>query len=265
VSGSLQRIGAMVRRHGYLFAKSWPRLISLIYYPTLQMVLWGLVSRYLAPTNQLVQDIPGLFISAVLLWELLMRAQLGVSLSFFEELYSRNLANLFVAPLRAWEYVASMLVMSTLRTLFSVGGAGLIAWLAFKFDITQLGWSLPLYITLLMMFGWAVGFAVSGLVLKWGLGAEELAWGAIFLIMPLSCVYYPLATLPTWVQPIALALPTTPVFESMRFELAGKGVQWHYIWQALGLNVLYIGGAIALYFAAIRIAKRDGQLMQMGE
>jgi ABC-2 type transport system permease protein len=255
----------MMKRHLYLFAKSWPRVLSLVYYPSLQIVLWGLVSQYLAPSNDLLKDMPGLFLSAVLLWELLMRAQLGVNLSFFEELYARNLANLFVAPLRTWEYVVSLLLMSTLRTIIAMLGTALMAWLMFRFQLGGMGLSMVCYAALLMMFAWAVGFAVCALVLRLGLGAEELAWGLIFLLLPISCVYYPLATLPEWLQAIALAFPAAHVFEAMRLELSGKGVQWGHLLSALWLNLIYLAAALAVFLAAIRRARQDGQLLQMGE
>ena len=101
-AGSLNRILALVERHAYLLLKSWPRLLSMAYYPTVTMILWAFVTIYLRPTSNFLADAPGLFIGAVLLWDILFRGQLGVSLTFFEEMYSRNLGNLFVSPLRAW-------------------------------------------------------------------------------------------------------------------------------------------------------------------
>ena len=126
---SLRRIGALVLRHLYLFRKSWPRVISLAYYPTVTLIMWAFVTVYLAPSNNMLRDAPGLFIGAVLLWDILFRGQLGVSLSFFEEMYSRNLGNLFVSPLRPWELIVGQLVMSVIRTLIGVGGAAVVAWM----------------------------------------------------------------------------------------------------------------------------------------
>ena len=111
-----------MERHAYLLLKSWPRLLSMAYYPTVTMILWGFVTVYLRPTSNFLADAPGLFIGAVLLWDILFRGQLGVSLTFFEEMYSRNLGNLFVSPLRPWELIVGQVVMSLLRTLIGVGG-----------------------------------------------------------------------------------------------------------------------------------------------
>lgn len=198
---SARRVGALIRRHAYLLLKSWPRLVSMAYYPTVTMVLWAFVTLYLAPTNSFLRDAPGFFIGAVLLWDVLFRGQLGVSLTFIEEIYSRNLGNLFVTPLSLGEFILGQIALSVLRTLIGVGGACLFAWLLFHYAIFSLGLPLIAFFTLLIAFGWAIGLAVSGLILRWGLGAEELAWAAIFLFAPVSGVYYPIGVLPAGCRP----------------------------------------------------------------
>src|SRR3954470_13039566 len=127
-AASLRRVRALIRRHAYLLLKSWPRIISMAYYPTVTMVLWAFLTMYLAPTNRFLADAPGFFLGAVLLWDVLFRGQLGVSLTFVEEVYARNLGNLFVSPLRLYELITGQLAMSVLRALIGVGGACLFAW-----------------------------------------------------------------------------------------------------------------------------------------
>jgi ABC-2 type transport system permease protein len=187
-AAAARRIRALLLRHAYLLLKSWPRLVSMAYYPTVTMVLWAFLTLYLAPTNSFLKDAPGFFIGAVLLWDVLFRGQLGVSLTFLEEMHSRNLANLFVSPLRLGEFISGQLAMSVLRTLIGVGGACVFAALLFHYSIFSFGVPLIAFFTLLIVFGWAIGLAVSALILRWGLGAEELAWAAIFLIAPVSGV-----------------------------------------------------------------------------
>ena len=262
---SLRRIGALVLRHLYLFRKSWPRVISLAYYPTVTMIMWAFVTTYMAPSNNMLRDAPGLFIGAVLLWDILFRGQLGVSLSFFEEMYSRNLGNLFVSPLRPWELIVGQLVMSVIRTLIGVGGAAVVAYLMFKYSIFSLGFPLIAFFVNLIVLGWAIGLAVSGMVLRWGLGAEELAWAAIFLLAPISGVYYPISVLPDWLQPIALLVPASHVFEGMREVLLQHTFSFNHFFAALGLNVVCMVAGIGVYLLAIRDARERGMLLQMGE
>ena len=162
-AAAARRVFALVRRHAYLLLKSWPRIVSMAYYPTVTMVLWAFLTLYLAPTNSFLTSAPGFFIGAVLLWDVLFRGQLGVSLTFVEELYSRNLGNLFVSPLTLPEFIAGQLVMSVLRTLIGVGGACVFAWLLFRYSIFSFGLPLIAFFANLLVFGWAIGLAVSGL------------------------------------------------------------------------------------------------------
>lgn len=262
---SLRRVRALVRRHAYLLVKSWPRMVSMAYYPTVTMVLWAFLTVYLAPTTSVLQSAPGFFIGAVLLWDVLFRGQLGVSLTYVEEVYSRNLGNLFVSPLTLPEFIAGQLVMSVLRTLVGVGGACIFAYLLFRYSIFSLGLPLISFFAELLIFGWAIGMAVSGMIMRWGLGAEELAWAAIFLIAPVSGVYYPIAVLPGWLQSIAYALPSAHVFEGMRAVLLTGMFRWDHFWAALALDFLYLGLGAALFALTIRYARNHGSLLQMGE
>jgi ABC-2 type transport system permease protein len=259
------RVAALVRRHAYLLLKSWPRMLAMAYYPTVTMVLWAFVTMYLAPTSNVLKDAPGLFIGAVLLWDVLFRGQLGVSLTLIEELYSRNLGNLFVSPLTLPEFVLGQLAMSILRTLIGVGGACLCAWLLFRYSIFTLGFPLIAFFANLLVFGWAIGLAVSGMVLRAGLGAEELAWAAIFLVAPVSGVYYPIEVLPAWLQAIAWTLPSAHVFEGMRAVLLDGTFAWHHFWTALALNAVWLALGAAVFALAVRHARAHGALLQMGE
>jgi len=262
---SLRRIRAVWRRHMYLLLRSWPRLVSMAYYPTVTMILWAFVTLYLAPTNSFLQSAPGFFIGAVLLWDVLFRGQLGVSLTFVEEIYSRNLGNLFVSPLRLHELVIGQLALSVLRTLIGVGGACLFAWLLFRYSIFSMGLPLVAFFSGLLVFGWAIGLAVSAMLLRFGLGAEELAWAAIFLIAPVSGVYYPIDVLPAPLQAIAHMIPAAHVFEGMRGVLLRGVFDATLLWQALGLDAVYLGVGVVLFALSVQGARRRGTLLQMGE
>ena len=265
LAASARRVRVLIRRHAYLLLKSWPRLVSMAYYPTVTMVLWAFLTVYLKPTTNFLQDAPGFFIGAVLLWDVLFRGQLGVSLTFIEEMYSRNLGNLFVSPLRLGEFIAGQLTLSVLRTLIGVGGACFFAWLLFRYSIFSLGFPVLAFFTLLLAFGWSIGLAVSAMILRWGLGAEELAWAAIFLVAPVSGVYYPIAVLPSWLQPVAWVLPSAHVFEGMREVLLEGTFPWRHFWAAASLDLIYLGIGIAIFRLAIQYARVHGKLLQMGE
>jgi ABC-2 type transport system permease protein len=265
LAASLMRVRAVLRRHAYLILRSWTRIVSMMYYPTVTMVVWAFVTVYLAPTNSFLRDAPGFFIGAVLLWDVLFRGQLGVSLTFIEELYARNLGNLFVSPLTLPEFVVGQLAMSVLRALIGVGGACVFAWLLFRYGIFGLGFPLIAFFVNLLVFGWAIGLAMSGMIMRLGLGAEELAWASIFVVAPVSGVYYPIAVLPGWMQAIARATPSAHVFEGMRGVLVDGVFRWDALWTAAALNAVYLAGGALVFAWAVRWAREHGALLQMGE
>lgn len=262
---SLRRIGAMVLRYLYLIRRSWPRILELAYWPTVQMILWGFITQFFVTNSSWVAQASGVLLSAVLLWDVMFRSQLGVSVVFFEELYSRNLGHLFVSPLRPIELVAALLVISLLRTLVGVGAAALLAIPLYHFSLFDLGLPLLAFFTNLLVMGWSIGLIVAGLVLRNGLGAESLAWVAIFAIAPISGIYYPIDVLPQWLQPVAWLLPSSHVFEGMRSVLFDDTFLSGALFRAIGLNALYLTIGVGIFLRMVHVARRRGLLLQFGE
>jgi ABC-2 type transport system permease protein len=262
---STRRIAAMVLRYWYLLRSSWPRLLDLVYWPAVQMLMWGFLQLYISQNAGFFARAGGTFIGAVLLWDILFRGQLGFSLSFLEEMWSRNLANLMISPLRPVEFVIALIIMSLVRLAISTVPVSLLAIAFFGFNLFGLGLALAAFFVNLLLTSWAIGIFVSGLVLRNGLGAENLAWTIMFIFLPLTCVYYPVAVLPGWLQVVAWMLPPTYVFEGMRSLLIEQVFRPDLMLEALGLNaVLFAAGAVA-FLALLKSSRRNGSLMQAGE
>ena len=263
---SLRRIAAMIMRHVYVLRSSWPRLLELLYWPTVQVVLWGFISQYMATQTSLLAQAAGLFLSAILLWDMLFRYQLGVSLAFMEEMWSRNLGHLFVSPLRPWELVASMFAVGLLRSAIGVVGAAIMAAVFYDFWIVgALGLPLVAFTASLLLFGGALGLLISALIMRLGLAAESLAWGVIFLLQPLSGVFYPIATLPGFLRPLAWLLPSAWVFEGMRAVLLQQRFDASLLAGALAANVCWLLLAGVVFVWLFRQARDRGLLLQVGE
>jgi ABC-2 type transport system permease protein len=262
---SPRRVAAMMLRYWYLLRSSWPRLIELIYWPAVQMITWGFIQYYVMQNAGFFARAGGTLIGAVLLWDILFRGQLGFSISFLEEMWARNIGNLMMSPLRPIEFVAALMVMSIVRLAIGVVPVTLLAFLFFGFNLYGLGFALVAFFINLMLTSWAVGIFVSGLVLRNGLGAENLAWSIMFLFMPLACVYYPVTTLPVWLQPAAWALPPTYVFEGMRALLIDHAFRADLMLEALALNAIFMAIGIFGFLKLLRAARRHGSLMQTGE
>ena len=262
---SPRRVAALVLRHVYLLRGSWPRVLELMYWPTVQMILWGFITLFLMNHSSWIAQASGVLITAVLLWDVLFRGQLGVSLVFMEEMWSRNLGQLFVSPLRPFELVAALLTMSLIRTLIGVGGAALIAIPLFQYSVFNVGWPLLAFFLNLIVMGWAIGLLVSGVVLRYGLGAEGMAWFFVFALQPVSGVYYPIETLPPWLQAVAYFLPSSHVFEGMRAVLFDGVVRTDLLVTAVALNAVFLIGGTTAFLLYFRSARVRGQLLHVGE
>ncbi len=266
---SLRRVGAMVLRYWYLLRGSWPRILELAYWPTMQMILWGYINQFMASTSGggsgWVAQGAGVLVSAVLLWDVLFRGQLGVSISFLEEMWSRNLGHLFVSPLRPGEWVTALMTMSLLRTLIGVLPAAALAIPFFGYSVFALGLPLAAFFANLIVLGWSLGLLIVALILRYGMGAEGLAWIVVFMLAPVSAVYYPVSVLPSWLQPVSLALPSAHVFEGMRALVFEGVLRWDHLAWAVGLNALYMAAGVGVFLYAFRQARVRGALLQTGE
>jgi ABC-2 type transport system permease protein len=263
--GSSRRIGAMMLRYWYLLRSSWPRLLDLVYWPTVQMVTWGFLQYYITANAGFFARAGGTFIGAVLLWDILFRGQLGFSISFLEEMWSRNLGNLMMSPLRPFEFITALMVMSVVRLAIGAVPVTFLAIAFFGFNLYGLGFALAAFFLNLILTSWAIGIFVSGLIVRNGMGAENLAWSIMFLFMPLTCVYYPVTTLPVWLQPVAWALPPTYVFEGMRALLIDKVFRADLMVDALALNAVLFAAGVFAFLKLLQSARRHGSLMQTGE
>ena len=262
---SWRRVAALLLRHLYVLRRSWPRLLELAYWPTIQMLLWGFITTFFLEHSTWVAQAAAVLISAVLLWDVLFRSNLGVALSFIEEIWSRNLGQLFVSPLRPCELVSSLLIMSFIRTTISVTPAAFLALPFFDVWVFQLGPPLIAFFANLLIMGWSVGLIVSAMVLRYGLGAESLCWLGIFLVGPISGIYYPIATLPGWLRPVAWALPSAHVFEGMRGVLFEQVFRVDLFAAAVALNLVYLALSWAFFLFMFHTAREKGLLLQQGE
>jgi ABC-2 type transport system permease protein len=265
MTGTLRRIGAVMLRHWYLIAGSWPRFLDLCYWPMVQMILWGFIQTFMAQQSSFFAQAAGLLLAGVMLWDVLFRGQISLAISFFEEVYSRNLGHLLATPLTIGEYMAALMTVSLVRTVVGLFPATLFAIWFFGFSVYSLGIALVAFFLSLIAFGWAIGLFVAGLVMRYGLGAESFAWAFIFALAPLAGVYYPISILPSWVQLLSAAIPASYVFEGMRAVLIDHTVRVDLMMAGAALNIVWLAAGIAGFLIFHRQARERGMLLQVGE
>jgi ABC-2 type transport system permease protein len=190
---------------------------------------------------------------------------MGFSLSFLEEIWSRNLGHVFVSPLRPRELVAALMGMSLIRVLVGVLPAMLLAWLLYSFGILTMGPVVVAFFAALLMMGWAVALGVTAMLLRYGAGAEALAWSILFGLTPFSAVFYPVAILPAWLQPVALALPSAHVFEGMRAALRDGTVATGHLLAAFALDAVWLALMGYVFLRQFQSARVRGALLNIGE
>ena len=261
----LHRIRALIVRHLYLYKRSLPRIMEIFYWPFLDLVIWGFITVYLMRFQGQLPGVVTFFLGALILWDVLFRAQQGITISFLEELWARNLMNLFASPLKPSEFLAATMAMS----IFKVAAVSVImtvaAYLFYSYNVFIIGLALIPFVLNLILTGWIIGVLTTSLIMRFGQEAEVLAWSMVFLFQPISCVFYPLEVLPPWLQTIAWANPATHIFEGMRAVVAQSSFPAQSLAWAGGLNLLFLTLFIAWFHHTVAVCRERGLLVRVGE
>ena len=261
----IRRILSLMLRHFYLIKASLPRIVDLIYWPTVQIILWGFVSKFFTMHSSYFNNTAGIILSAAILYDFLFRSSISYNMLFLEEIWSRNLINLFVSPIKISEIVIALTCTALLRTMIGLVPAVLIAIPLFGISLLELGYPLILLLLSLYIFGITLGLLVTAGLVRFGPSFENIAWASLFFIAPIGCIYYPVEILPNWLQPIALALPLAHIFEETRSILITNTVHYSNIYHALMLNMIYLFLAICTFYYSFKTAKIKGSLINVGE
>ena len=262
----INRIVALLIRYQNIALGSMPRLISIFYWPTVQILFWGFFTNYFYQINEFnIWSSLNVILSAVVLWDVLFRSQLGLSMSFFEELWSRNLPNLFITPIKDHEIIISLLLISFLRTILGLTPAIFFANYFFNFHLFELGLYLIFFFFNLTLIGWSIGLFVSALVLRHGQSFEELAWAIIFIVLPFSCVYYPLSSLPEIMQSFSSIFPTTMIFEEMRSLIFNSHIEYLNIIKIFCINIILLLLSSSFFLYTLNVVRKKGIMINQGE
>jgi ABC-2 type transport system permease protein len=253
-----RRVAAVVLRHFYLIRGSLSRVFPLFVWVGIDMVLWGFISRYFAVAGGFRFSLVTALLGAVLLWDFQARVMQGVTMAFFEDVWSRNFLNVFASPLRLSEYLSGLVLSSIATSAVGLAVMLLVAIGAFGLSFAPYGLLLAPFLLVLFLFGIALGITGIAVVLRLGPSAEWFIWPIPAVLAPFACVFYPLATLPAWMRPVARLLPPAYVFEGMRSVVAGGAAPGAALaWGAL-LAALYILLACWLFRSVHRYAVRTG-------
>lgn len=234
------RIYGVLLRYLYNFRRSYDTMTDAFYWPFLDLLLWGLTSAYLQQNSDGNINIMLIILSGIVFWIIFWRAQYEIAIGFLYELWNKNLVNLFVSPLRFSEWITAWLIMGMIKGTVSFLFGFLLALVLYQTNVFAYGFYMLPFIVILIVSGWWVGFFITGILMRFGVKIQTIAWSVPWLFAPFSAIYYPIAVLPEWAQYVAHALPMSYVFEGMREVMTTGQLDWNKVLIAMSLNVLYI-------------------------
>ena len=262
---SWNKIFALSLRHIYLIKGSFPRILDLIYWPTIQILLWGFISKFFTLNSTFYENTVGIILSAAILYDFLFRSSISYNMMFLEEIWSRNFTNLFIAPIKLSEIIAALTFTAIFRTLIGLVPAALLAIPFFGVSILKIGTPLIFLLITLYIFGVTLGLLVTSGLIRFGPSFENIAWASLFFLAPLGCIYYPIEILPMWLQSIAKLLPLVHIFEEMRSILIYDTINHFQILKAIFISFIYFVIGVISFYLSYKGAKNRGTLINMGE
>lgn len=260
----IRRIFAIFLAQLYLYKRSLSRILEIFYWPTMDILLWGFITIYLQKYSYSMPKFIGFFLGALIFWDLFFRAQQGITVSFLEDMWARNLINIFVSPISISEYILGLLLISFLKVLISLVVMSILSYIFYEFNVFLMGLYLYLFLFNLILMGWGVGIFTLGLILRFGQELEILAWAIAFLFMPFSAVFYPVNVLPPFMQIIAKFIPASYVFEGMRGVIENGYFLWNLFFLSLLLNIIYFIVVIILFKKFFKQVLKKGIITKIG-
>ncbi len=261
---SWRRAQAILLQNWYVMKRSPIRIFELFYWPVIEVVLWGFITIYLARADAQIPGGVTVLLGAVLLWDVLFRSQQELNITQLIDMWDRNIVNLYASPLRPSEYFLGSLVFSIGRVAVGTTALVLIARFWFDFNLLRAGATLVPALLILITFGWVLGILIRAAIMRFGTNAEVLAWSLAFLLQPVSAVFYPVATLPGWLQGVARFVPASHVFEALRTFLAEGRVLAARLGFAAGLVAVYLVLASLVALASYQRVRQLGLLSRPG-
>ena len=259
------KIYGLSLRHFYLIRSSLPRILDLIYWPSIQIFLWGFISKFFTLNSSYYNSTVGVILTAAILYDFLFRSSISYNMMFLEEIWSRNFTNLFIAPIKISEIISALTFTAIFRTLIGLVPATILAIPLFGVSIFELGPPLIFLLLSLYIFGVTLGLLVTSGLIRFGPSFENIAWASLFFLAPLGCIYYPIEILPEWLQLIAKILPLVHIFEEMRNILINDLVNFYNLLTGFFLTLIYFIISVIVFYLAYFGAKKRGTLINIGE
>jgi ABC-2 type transport system permease protein len=260
-----RRVEGVVLEHWFHLFHSIEDLTDTFFWPSMDLIIWGFMTTYFINLSGAIPGVVNFLLGGLILWNIVWRSQQDVSVTLLKDVWNRNVINLFSTPLTPWEYLVGSVLLGFIKIFLTLTVVVSIAWFLWSFSIFTLGFALIPFFINLIIFGWSMGIIITGLIIRFGMRIQSVAWSLILIFNPLSAVFYPLETLPPVLQKISWYIPTAHVFEGMRQVLSGgEFPMMHLLWAGV-LNVIYLVAACLIFFFFFEKAREHGSLASLTE
>lgn len=255
---NLKRVMAMVQRYFYNVKHSYDRLTDMFYWPLMDLLIWGLTGLYFAKLSGDSQHLTTVLLTGIIFWIVTWRAQYEITTNLLSEMWDRNLVNIFASPLTVYEWITAVTIFGGLKMIVSLLFSAGIAFILYQYAFFQFGWWLFPIVISLVITGWASGFVVAAIIIRWGMKVQTIAWAGAYLIAPFSALYYPLSVLPDWAQKVALIFPSSYIFEAMRQHIFTNTISIEKIIISFAINLVFLVLSISLFVYSFNKSKQLG-------
>ena len=255
-----RRVGALLLRYLLLVGRDPSRVVDMFYWPLIDVVVWGLLTYFVAQIGGNLPNAMAVFLGAAILWNVFFRAAQDVSVSFLDDVWARSLVTIFASELTFAEFGAAIMLVGAIKVVFALAAMAVVAWLLYAFNVFTLGWALLPFAGNLVLFGWTLGLVSLAIIIRFGGRWAILSWSLPFLVMPVSSVFWPESVLPPALRSVAAVMPSNHVFEGMRAVVTQGRFATDRLVLATVENIAYLAAAGALVGYVFRVALRRGLL-----
>ncbi len=257
---STQRLKTVLVHTYHHFWHSTETWVDIFWNPALQIWVYALIALSFANTG----DARGIYIMiGMIFWNVIWVGEYAISVGALWEIWSQSFSSLFISPLTMEEFIVGQMISGTIKSILAVAMSAVIAFLLYRFSIFSLGWMIPVYYLELLVYSWAIGVLVLGLIFRYSTQVQSLSWALVFLVQPLGAVFYPVDILPVSIRWIAYGLPPTYVFEAMRKHVISGIVDWQAIGWATGINIIWFVMAWGIFQWIYKTSKRNGSFARL--
>lgn len=258
---SFNRIKAMLLHEIFITRHSFEIFNDIILFPLFSIIVFGYMTLYLVgSTGKVIAD---QVLAGMILWQVISIAQYSVGVGCLWDVWSRNLTNIFISPISITEYLSFFAISGTIKSLITLILSSVLSYFVFHLNMLSIGWiNLILIFINLVVFGFAFGVVMLGLIIRLGTKVAAFAWGLINIFQPFMAVIYPVSILPQPFRSVALLFAPTYVFEAMRKSLSGQIIT-NDILMAIIINIISLFGAVTFFKFMFAKSRSTGQFARL--